>query len=98
MSDQEPSIIALKDAVTLRIKAETAFVESPVRQSKSNGRVERAIRNWRDQYRALRHFLDHRIGGKLNEGKALSTWVITWSADVITNTEVKPAEEQLMST
>ena len=52
-SDQEPAILALKDALALERKAETAFIESPVRESKCNGLVERAIRNWRDQYRTL---------------------------------------------
>ena len=50
-SDQEPSILAFQEAIALRRKAETALIESPVRESKSNGLVERAVRNWRDQYR-----------------------------------------------
>ena len=91
MSDQEPSIIALKNAVAAKREAETAFIESPVRQSKCNGRVERAIHNWRDQYRTLRHFLEHRMDTKLNEGSALSTWLVTWSAEVINKFRIQPS-------
>ena len=38
-SDNEPSIKALKVAIPLERTAETAFIESPVRESKSNGHV-----------------------------------------------------------
>ena len=89
MSDQEPSIVALKDAVAVRRTGETAFVESPVRQSKCNSLVERAIRNWRDQYRTLRHFLEHRMGAKLREGDALSSWLVVWAAEVINKYRVQ---------
>ena len=101
MSDQEPSIIALKNAIAVQRDAETAFVESPVRQSKCNGLVERAIRNWRDQYRTLRHFLEHRMGEKLKEGSALSTWLVTWAAEIINKYRIqssgRTAYEQLTS-
>ena len=36
-TDKEPSFIALKKAVAVKRKSETAFIESPVRESKSNG-------------------------------------------------------------
>ena len=101
MSDQEPSIIALKNAVAVQRNAETAFVASPVGQSKCNGLVERAIRNWRDQHRTLRHFLEHRMNEKVKEGSALSTWLVTWSAEIINKYRVqssgRTAYEQLTS-
>ena len=46
--DQEKSLLAFEDAVVMRRKAETSLVDSPVRESKSNGLVERAIRSWRE--------------------------------------------------
>ena len=91
MSDQEPSMLALKNAIAMLRTSETAFVESTVRQSKCNGRVERAIRNWRDQYRTLRHFLEHRMKEKMKEGSALSTWLVTWSAEVINKYRIQPS-------
>ena len=39
-SDQEPAMINLKQAIAVKRKAETLLIESPVRESKSNGRIE----------------------------------------------------------
>ena len=43
-SGHEPAMIKLKQAVAVRRKAETPFIELPVRESQANGRIERAIR------------------------------------------------------
>ena len=48
-SGNEASSIALKMAIAVNRKAETALIESPVMESQSNGHVERAFRNWRHQ-------------------------------------------------
>ena len=64
-SDQEPSLIAFKEALAVKRAAETSLIESPARESKSNGLVERAIRNWRDQSRTLRHQLERRSKERL---------------------------------
>ena len=45
-SDQDPSIKAVKNAVAIKRAAVTAMIESPVRESKSNGRIEREVRTW----------------------------------------------------
>ena len=42
-SDQEPAMLSLKHAIALRRRAETPMIESPVMESKSNGKIERAI-------------------------------------------------------
>ena len=39
-SDQEPAMMSLKKAIAVRRKAETPLIESPVRESKSNGKIE----------------------------------------------------------
>ena len=39
-SDKEASIIALEMAIAVRRKAETALIESPVRESQSNGHAD----------------------------------------------------------
>ena len=88
-SDNEASILALKNAIAVKREAETAMIESPVRESKSNGNVERAVRNWRDQYRTLRHHVEHRMKKTVPNGSPLSTWLVTWSADVINKFRVQ---------
>ena len=61
-SDQGADIMLLKKAVSIKRNAETTMVESPVRVSKSNGQIERAIRTWQSQFRTLRLQLEDRIG------------------------------------
>ena len=46
ISDQEPAMMKLKQAVAVRRKAETPFIESFERESQANGRIERAISEW----------------------------------------------------
>ena len=43
-SDQEKSIVACKKGIALKRESPTALIESPVRESKSNGEVEGAVR------------------------------------------------------
>ena len=88
-SDQEVSIKALKMTIATMREAETALIESPVRESKSNGNVERAVRNWRDQYRTMRHYVEHRMKTKIANGSPLSTWLVAWAADVINKFRVR---------
>ena len=88
-SDQEPSILSVKNAVAVKRGCETALIESPVRESKSNGQVERAIRTWRDQYRTMRHYFEYRMKMKLDECGALSSWLTTWASEVLNKYKVQ---------
>jgi hypothetical protein len=88
-SDQEESIKALKRAVAIKRQADTTMIESPVRDSKSNGSVERAVRTWAAQVRTLRHHLESRIKVKVPRSSALMTWLVAWSADVINRYKVR---------
>ena len=88
-SDQEPSILNLKKAVAIKRNAETALLESPVQESKSNGKVERAVRTWRDQFRTLRSQFERRTGSKLERNGALSTWLVSFAAEVMNKFKVQ---------
>ena len=46
-TDQEESVMALKRAIAARREGVTTPIESKVRVSETNGRVERAIPKWR---------------------------------------------------
>ena len=54
-SDKEPSILALQKAVSAERVGETVPIESPVRASKSNGRMENAVKVWQEQLRTVKH-------------------------------------------
>ena len=89
-SDQEPAILSLKRAIAIRRRAETPLVESPVRGSKSNGKIERAIRRWQGQFRTLRHHLEERLGIKIENSSALIEWLIVWTADILIKYAIHP--------
>ena len=89
-SDQEPAMMSLKRAIAIRRRTETPLVESPVRESKSNGKIERAIRRWQGQFRTLRHHLEGRLGTKLENSSALIEWLIVWTADMLTKYAIHP--------
>jgi len=61
-SDQEPAMLSLKKAVAVARQAETCQIESPVRESKANGAIERAIRTWQGQMLAFKSCFEQRIG------------------------------------
>ena len=82
-SDQGADIMLLKKAVSVKRQAETTMVESPVRVSKSNGQVERAIRTWQSQFRTFRLQLEDRIGCKVPKGTPLMSWLINFASDVL---------------
>ena len=83
-SDQEPAIMDLKKSVALRRQAATAPIESPVRESQSNGTIERAIRSWQGQFRTLRHQLEANIGAKVSMESPIVEWMAIWAAELIT--------------
>ena len=46
-SDQEKAVMAVKRAVAEERSVPTAMLESPVRESQCNGKMEKAVQNWR---------------------------------------------------
>ena len=82
-TDQEPSIVALKSAVSAARMGETVPIESPARASKSNGMMEAAIRVWQDQLRTIKHFTEARLGRRIEVDGALFSWLIPFCADII---------------
>ena len=51
-------MVALKKAVAAARTGETVPIESPVRASQSNGRMEGAIGIWQGQVRTIKHDTD----------------------------------------
>ena len=61
-SDNEPSIVALKEAVKLERGERIVMENSPVKESKSNRAIENAIQQVQGQFRAVKDNLEARIG------------------------------------
>ena len=88
-SDQEEALMALKRAVAARRTARTSLIESQVRVSKSNPRVERAIRKWREQFRKLKLELEAKISMRVDKSHPMIPWLAAWAGDVLLKYEVK---------
>ena len=87
-SDQDPAMLSLKRTVAVTRRAETCPIESPVRESKANGAMERAIRTWQGQLRALKSFFEQRIGQKLPAEHVLLEWLVLWTAEILNRTRI----------
>ena len=82
-SDQEASVRSLREAIAQQRNAPTAIIESPVRESKSNGQVEKAIQRWQSQYRTMRLALQESLQKSIPVQGRLSAWLTLWSATIL---------------
>ena len=89
-SDQEPAITALKMAIAATRVGKTVPIESPVRESRSNGAGERAIRTWQAQMRTMKSHFDENIGTKLPVSHPLTGWLVLWASEVLLKFVVRP--------
>ena len=81
--------MALLKSVAARRERETVMIHSPVKSSKSNGRMERSVRKWQDQLRTLKHFVESRIKCKIPPESALFSWLVTFAAEIISKFQVE---------
>ena len=79
-SDQEPSIVALKDRVKADREERIVMEESPVGESASNGAVERAIQTVEGQVRTMKAALEFRLKKKVEPDHPLIPWLIRHAA------------------
>ena len=87
-ADQEPSIVALKAAMSASRIGETVPIECPVRASKSNGMMENAVKIWQGQLRTIKHHVEARIGKRIETGGVLFSWLIPFCADILNEFKV----------
>eukprot|EP00974_Lingulodinium_polyedra_P038491 3687876-Lingulodinium_polyedra.AAC.1 len=81
--------MAVKRAVAAKRSSRTSFIESQVRVSKSNARVERAVRKWRGQFRKLKLELESRVGARIEPSHPMIPWLVIWAGEVLLKYEVK---------
>ena len=89
-TDQEPSIVALKRAIAALRVGETVPIESPVRASKSNGKMEGAIGRWQAQLRTVKHFAESKLGRRIEVGGPLFSWLIPYVTEIMNKFKVGP--------
>ena len=82
-SDQEPSVVALKKAVAAARTGETVPIESPVRASQSNGRMEGAIGIWQGQVRTIKHYTESMIKRRIEIDGVLFSWLVPFCTEIM---------------
>jgi len=78
-SDNEPAIMALKQAVKDMSTVEIINEESPVGDSKANGDIENAIQRMEGQFRTLKLALDASYNTRIEGNHAIIPWIIMHS-------------------
>ena len=58
---QEPAIVSLRQGIAANRTADTVPLNSPVRCSKSNGRMENAVKRFQGHLRVLKHYFESKI-------------------------------------
>ena len=87
--DQEPSIMAIQEALSRRRNDGQIVLEnSPVGESSSNGRVERAIQSIQGQVRTIKDQVEAIIGAVIPRNSNTFKWLVEWSATTITRFKV----------
>ena len=83
-SDQEPAIEALRNEISKLCIAELVPEFSPVKDSKSNGLAENAVKESARMIRTLKDQVEGKIGEQLREDEVLMTWIVDYAGMLIT--------------
>ena len=86
--DNAKELVRLRREVTARRSAPTVPMDSPVKESKCNGAVERAVRTWQGQFRTLKDHVEHELGEELGPRSSLWTWCAWWAAALLNRVKV----------
>ena len=82
-SDNEPAILALKEAVRKETDVEIVTEESPVGDHQANGLAENAVKNVQGQFRVMKDALESRHGRIIEGEHPAAPWLVMHAATVI---------------
>ena len=88
--DNAPELIRLRTELTSRRGAPTVPITVPVKESKNNGAVERAVRTWQGQFRTLKDHAEFELKSELGPRHPLLTWCAWWAAALLNRVQVQP--------
>ena len=84
MSDNENSIVALKEAAARACEGVEAIARSiPVGDHKANGHAESAVKQVKGMMRAVRLAMESKLGERLPNSDCILKWLPSFSADII---------------
>ena len=67
----------------------TIPLDVPVRESKGNGAVEKAVRTWTGQFRTLKCHLEGEIAMEVDKKHPILQWMAWWAASLLCRVPVK---------
>ena len=79
--------MAIRDALTKKRRAPTVPLDVPVRESKSNGNMERAIRTWQSMFRTFKESLQEKIQCDVPINTTVAEWMSWWAVELINRTK-----------
>ena len=82
-SDQEKSMSALQQRVQKGVNCEMVLTNSKKYDSKSNGKIEKAVQDVEGQVRTLKLHLENRIGEKIPPKHPMIHWMVEYAAETI---------------
>ena len=82
-TDQEPSIMEVKECIKAERQEEILGEESAVHDSRSNAEAERAIQSVQGQVRTIKDALEVRMGESLSPESNLVPWLVKHAADTV---------------
>ena len=88
--DQAPELQKIRREIAARRASATVPLDVPVKESKGNGAVEKAIRTWQGQFRTLKDHLEYMIDAPLGPRQPVLTWCAWWAALLLNLVRVTP--------
>ena len=82
-TDQEPAMINVQSALHELNPDRVIPINSPVRESESNGRVDNTITRVQEKMRAVRHPVEHNIRHRIIDEAPIMVWLVRWSAELL---------------
>ncbi len=65
-----------------------ASAQTPAHDHQSNGHVEKAVRDVKDQLRVMRFALAGHLGAVVSLSSPVVDWLVTWAAELITGARI----------
>ena len=89
-SDNEPAILALKEAARKELDVQVVMEESAVGDHQGNGKAESAIRQVQGQFRAMKDALETRYGRRIEGDHRRIPWLMMHAVPVINRSPKGP--------
>ena len=87
--DNARELLKLREAISARRTAPTVPITVPIKESRGNGAVERAVRTWQGQFRTLKDHAEFELGAEFGPRHPMLTWCAWWSAALLNRVKIQ---------